>query len=292
MLEVFNPILIGQRKIALNGFLYQKKEETGGSAMTAWQCTLPGCPGELFTDSNCVTVEFSKQGLEHTHPPSQSKVAEERTLHKIQDHLQHDLAKPINEAMLAQLVEEKMTEEEESLDKDILLKKATWWQRVASIKVRPEKVVKAIQEPYEGTYAGDIGNNVLEVFSSTKGRPKIILNGFIYVRKNNHKTAGTIPWRCEVRNCRGKARSDSACLQAEAFGYHSHPPDHVRVEVSKIKANMMKRMAEEGNQEGRSKSDLAKEIMAEVPEELVEHMPKMVSIRNYVCSARKHHVKK
>ncbi len=278
---MLRPVKIGQTKIALNGFMYYNtKNEKTLSPVIEWDCIVPGCSGGVFTDLDCVTSQFTEGGRYHIHPPDFRKVAEERTVLRIKEHLQSEL-KPMNEDMLQQLVEKKMGEEEAAMDKEALLKRIKWWRRALSSRSKFRKKSNLpVVDTYDGSYPGDQGDNVLELLTSQKGNQQIILNGFMYLRHGTriHQDTQTVPWRCKVKACRGKAKTDLACLHAEAIGYHNHPPDHIRAEVSKMRIKMMKLLTEEDIEEGQKKVELVKKMMAEVPEELVPHMPKLESL--------------
>ena len=82
-----------------------------------------------------------------------------------------------------------------------------------------------------------------EFIPSTKGKPKLLHEGHMYVQKTARPTK--IYWKCVKEtsyNCRGTATTDGLRNNLQIHGQHSHPPFENRVRLA-VARNEMKEVA-------------------------------------------------
>ncbi|XP_076816250.1 uncharacterized protein LOC143462093 [Clavelina lepadiformis] len=80
----------------------------------------------------------------------------------------------------------------------------------------------------------------MEFISSEKGKRKLALNGFMYVRDKTKN--GVTYWRCEdYLKCKSRVSTTEDDSLKRAPSEHSHPPNPARVIVARAKASMRNR---------------------------------------------------
>ncbi len=246
----------------------------------------------MRTDPGCTSAQFGRGGNAHNHPPDQVKVAEERFVQEAKRRLKDSAPRGVSEGRVVEYVEEevdKMLDQEMKgrLDKNALFKRIHWWTKASSqVKVRTARTGPK-NMAYDGRWLGDAGDNVVDLLESQKGETMIALNGYIYhmnrrrpARPHSDDGGELKIWRCMHRGppkCRGRARSDAALLHAEPYVAHNHPPNAAKVEVAKVRAEINRRMRQCA-ETGENAAEAVRQMMAEVPEELVPMLPKVEAI--------------
>ncbi|XP_076820937.1 uncharacterized protein LOC143466184 [Clavelina lepadiformis] len=80
----------------------------------------------------------------------------------------------------------------------------------------------------------------MEFILSDKGKRKLALNGFLYVR--DKATNGVTYWRCEeFLKCKSRESTAEDDSLKRAPSEHSHPPNPARVIVARAQASMRNR---------------------------------------------------
>lgn len=78
----------------------------------------------------------------------------------------------------------------------------------------------------------------MELIRSNKGKYKLCNEHYLYTKKSSSNSS--IFWTCTDRTlgCRGSLRSDIGMTTCQRTHEHDHPPNKVKVEVVKVRANM------------------------------------------------------
>ncbi len=293
MLEVFEATVQGQDKLGLNGYVYHKSDDRATSG--EWLCDYPSCPCLVTVDRRLKTAKFPAGKNEHIHPPDEIKVAEERVLKRIKEKLVPDIRKIVPEAKMWQVVNETTKEYKEDggveeVDTDAIYRRIIWWKVKAAneLGVNHLKKQKPPTEVPEAKYPGDAGDNILERMMSNKGHHMITMNGYLYhiLDKTLNSLSGEITWRCEVKHCPGRVKTDKAVLHAQTHGMHFHPPDHIKVELKRLDA-MLNKHVTEGVEEGRTTTELLNSFIAGLPDETVAILPSRKALKNKCINIKK-----
>jgi hypothetical protein len=86
----------------------------------------------------------------------------------------------------------------------------------------------------------------MELIPSNKGKHKLCHEHYLYTKKSSSNSS--IFWVCTNRTlgCRGSLRSDIQMTTCQRTNEHDHPPNKIKVEVAKVRANM-KEQAKQGH---------------------------------------------
>ncbi len=280
LLEVFEATGFGNDKLGLNGFVYHTEDKNYNGE---WFCDYPSCPSIVSTDLDCSTVNFPKGKNEHIHPADEVKVAEERVIKRIKDLLIDDIKTTVSSAKMWQVVDMAMEEYKddggtEEMDRHAIHKRVVWWRTKTAIelgKKQPKVPKKQPAAKLEAKYPGDVGDNVLEKMMSYKGHHMISMNGYLYhiVDSSVHRSGTEMTWRCTVRGCFGKVKTDKEGLHGRAQDMHFHPPDHERVEKRRLDQKLSSHMAAGAN-EGKSSAEVISTFLAGLSEESISLLPR------------------
>ena len=88
---------------------------------------------------------------------------------------------------------------------------------------------------------------MMEVLQSTKGRPQIAFNGFLYNKKGQSPNGSKFYWICtrKHRECKGSLITTSELEGPEEGKDYDHLPDILLTSMAKT-GNNMKQRAEQG----------------------------------------------
>jgi FLYWCH zinc finger domain len=116
----------------------------------------------------------------------------------------------------------------------------------------------------------------LDLITTEKGKPKLLDNGYAYVRDKESATGKTF-WKCECSKkfkCHGRVHSRGD-LVIHRYGDHNHAPDAAKIEADKV-INTIKERAQNTQDGGHQiVSEAAMSHLAKV-QRLVPHTPRLV----------------
>ncbi len=132
----------------------------------------------------------------------------------------------------------------------------------------------------EAIYNGDDGDQVIEVLKTQNNMPKIAMNGFTYL--SNNVGANNAYWRCSLRSCPGRIKTDSHYLAGEATQNHNHPPDYVAIEVMK----WFTRLKEAALGTDKSATMIYEELLQGLGQDVIAALPPRAKVLSKICKQR------
>ena len=126
----------------------------------------------------------------------------------------------------------------------------------------------------------------MEVTVTNKGYPKIIINGYAYIKDRNNVTS--IAWKCSRKGCKGRLSTKynyQETLEAVELGQHHHPPDPAGVAAT-IAVGRMKDTAVLSQEPPRR---VVSDTVIGLRDEVLVKMPNRENLRRTIQRKRQHH---
>ena len=125
----------------------------------------------------------------------------------------------------------------------------------------------------------------IEFVKNTRGnKDLLVLDGFVY-SQNKISAAGVVSWECverrNAKSCMAKLKTVNQ-VEVGRLHQHTHPADHEKIRILKIKAEMKHRAQ---NTEGKTR-DVLSSVVSGKTERTLARCPKERTMRRYIRNAK------